>query len=217
MPVIDTIHDHAMRLPEGPGWTFMVPWGGSVSLAGAYSLIHHRAASWIVHPGAFWTDPGRDDEAAAWARGFRQALDPFASGGAWLTFIGDEGRRPRSGRLRPKNYERLKAIKSRYDPSKCVPEQPQRPAAPGVTTHRHRSGPTVRSTVQVVGSEDLRRTPLRTRNSRRRRRRIRTALTETQALPSQRDACQRRPRRNPHAANPRLRTPCDRHTPAETT
>ena len=114
---IDTIHEHAMRLPEGPGWTFMVPWGGAVPLAGADSLIHHRAASWIVHPGAFWADPGRDDEAAAWARGFRQALEPFASGGVWLNFIGDEGDARVRAAFGQHNYERLKAIKSKYDPA----------------------------------------------------------------------------------------------------
>jgi FAD/FMN-containing dehydrogenase len=70
-----------------------------------------------VHPGAFWTDPGRDDEAAAWARGFRQALEPFASGGAWLNWIGDEGDARVRAAFGQHNYERLRAIKSAYDPS----------------------------------------------------------------------------------------------------
>jgi FAD/FMN-containing dehydrogenase len=115
--VIDTIHDHAMNLPEGPGWTFMVPWGGAVSRAAADSPIQNRSASWIVHPGAFWTDPERDDEAAAWARGFRRALEPFASGGAWLNWIGDEGDARVRAAYGQDNYDRLQAVKADYDPA----------------------------------------------------------------------------------------------------
>jgi FAD/FMN-containing dehydrogenase len=113
---VDAIHDHAMRLPAGPGWTFMVPWGGAVPRGGEKTVIQDRSPEWVVHPGAFWSDPARDGDAIAWARAFRAALAPFASGGGWLNWIGDEG----EGRVRAafgeQAFDRLRTVKTVYDP-----------------------------------------------------------------------------------------------------
>jgi FAD/FMN-containing dehydrogenase len=113
----------------------MVPWGGAVPLAGADTPIQDRAARWIVHPGAFWTDPGQDDEAAAWARGFRQALRPFASGGAWLNWIGDEGDARVRAAFGQSNYERLTAIKGAYDPANVFRSNHNVPPLPEIHPH----------------------------------------------------------------------------------
>ena len=45
-----------------------------------------------------WEDPARDEEMIAYGRGWRDDLAPYASGHAYLNFIGDEGsERTRAG------------------------------------------------------------------------------------------------------------------------
>jgi len=113
---IDVIHEHAHGLPEGPGWTFLVPWGGAVSRPNRPSPLASRDAAWVIHPGAFWSDPARDDEAAAWVRGYKEKLRPFTTGGVWLNWIGDEGDARVRSAFGDENYRRLREVKSAYDP-----------------------------------------------------------------------------------------------------
>jgi FAD/FMN-containing dehydrogenase len=113
---IDTIHDHAHGLPEGPGWTFLVPWGGAVTRPTQPTPLANRDAAWVIHPGAVWEDPADDDTAAAWVRGYRDKLQRFTTGGVWLNFIGNEGQERIRAAFGPENYARLHEIKRRYDP-----------------------------------------------------------------------------------------------------
>jgi FAD/FMN-containing dehydrogenase len=113
---IDAIHEHAQRLPEGPGWTFLIPWGGAVSRPTRPGPLANRDAAWVIHPGAFWEDPARDGEAAAWVRGYKEKLRPFTTGGVWLNFTGDEGSARIKAAFGAESFRRLQAIKRRYDP-----------------------------------------------------------------------------------------------------
>jgi len=113
---IDTIHEHANGLPQGPGWTFLVPWGGAVGRPQRPSPLTNRDASWVIHPGAFWNDPAQDDEAAAWVRTYKEKLRPYTTGGVWLNWIGDEGDARIRSAFGDDNYHRLQEIKGRYDP-----------------------------------------------------------------------------------------------------
>ena len=88
-----------------------------MSRLGDGTPLTNRSASWIVHPGAFWTDATRDDEASAWARSFRRDLQPFASGGVWLNWTGDEGEDRVRAAFGAPNYDRLRAVKAAYDPA----------------------------------------------------------------------------------------------------
>lgn len=112
---IDVIGQHSRCLPFGPGWTFLVRWGGAVARPSQPTPIANRDAAWVVHPGAFWTDPTHDAEATEWARGFRQDLRPFSSGGVWLNFVGDEGDSRIRAAFGTQGYGRLQAVKSMYD------------------------------------------------------------------------------------------------------
>ncbi|HVP02465.1 MAG TPA: FAD-binding oxidoreductase [Solirubrobacteraceae bacterium] len=113
---IDVIHAHAMRLPAGPGWTVIVPWGGAVRHPPVDTPLAHRDTAWVVHPGAFWIDPDDDEAAIAWGRGFTAALREFASGGVWLNWIGDEGEERVRAAFGDEAFARLQAVKARYDP-----------------------------------------------------------------------------------------------------
>jgi FAD/FMN-containing dehydrogenase len=91
---------------------------------GAASRVHptgtafaQRHQSYILGMFAAWTDT--DDEAQKhmeWTRSFWTATSRFASPGVYVNFLGDEGEE----RIRASygvNYERLVALKKRYDPT----------------------------------------------------------------------------------------------------
>jgi FAD/FMN-containing dehydrogenase len=113
-----TIHRHGLATPSpGPAQAFIVPWGGAVARLGEDETpLTQRDATWVVHPFALWEDPADDERVIGWARGFRDDVGRFSSGGTYLNFIGDEG----EGRVRAaygdEKYARLSRIKAQYDP-----------------------------------------------------------------------------------------------------
>jgi FAD/FMN-containing dehydrogenase len=74
-----------------------------------------REESYVISLLAAW-DGGEAQRHIAWARACWRALSPFASSGVYVNFLGDE----REERVRAAygvNYERLVALKNRYDPT----------------------------------------------------------------------------------------------------
>ena len=79
-----------------------------------------REESYVVSIVAAWNH--REASQADWhiggTRAFWRAMEPFASSGVYVNFLADEGQ----GRVRAAygiNYERLVALKNRYDPTNC--------------------------------------------------------------------------------------------------
>jgi FAD/FMN-containing dehydrogenase len=80
--------------------------------ATAFSL---RQDCYVVDGIAGW-DEGDEAPHVAWARSLWNATEPYATSGIYVNFLGDEG----AGRVRASygaNYERLVAVKDRYDPT----------------------------------------------------------------------------------------------------
>jgi FAD/FMN-containing dehydrogenase len=100
----------------GPGWTFLVPWGGAVARPPHPTPIARRDATWIVHPGAFWTDPAGDEDAMRWVRNFATELRPLSTGAVWLNWVGDEGDARIRAAFGDQGYCRLQTVKAAYDP-----------------------------------------------------------------------------------------------------
>jgi hypothetical protein len=62
-----------------------------------------------------WDNPDQDDAQVAWTRELSSKLEPYASGGVFVTFTSETG----DDRVRDAyrgHYDRLVAIKDRYDP-----------------------------------------------------------------------------------------------------
>lgn len=59
--------------------------------------------------------PGNAEKITGWCKDYWQALHPFSSGGAYLNFIMNEGQ-DRIKASYGKNYDRLTAVKRKYDP-----------------------------------------------------------------------------------------------------
>jgi FAD/FMN-containing dehydrogenase len=74
-----------------------------------------REESYVISMVAAW-DGGEAERHIAWARTFWAAMQPFASSGVYVNFLGNEGEE----RVRAAygvNYERLVALKNTYDPT----------------------------------------------------------------------------------------------------
>jgi FAD/FMN-containing dehydrogenase len=114
---IDALVEHAKGMPKGPAQLCLLAWGGAVARPRpGSSPLSARAATWVVHPLMLWEDPADDEKVIAHGRSYRDLVAPWATGEAYLNFIGDEGHaRVRAG-FAPGDYERLQRIKAQWDP-----------------------------------------------------------------------------------------------------
>lgn len=96
-------------------------------MGGAYGRVPedatpfpNRSAGYWLNIYGFWSDPADDSTRTAWIRGFAAAMEPYASGGQYVNFLGQEaGRDARQAALAvygPAKLERLSALKRRFDP-----------------------------------------------------------------------------------------------------
>ena len=79
-----------------------------------------RAARFWLNIYGFWNDPADDDDRIAFVRGMSADMEPFATGGQYVNFQGNEpaghrGFDPRT-LFSPARYQRLVEVKRRYDP-----------------------------------------------------------------------------------------------------
>ena len=82
----------------------------------------NRSARYWLNIYGYWPDAADDAARTAFVRGFAAEMEPHASGGQYVNFLGP-GRRPRRTRRRPRSavygpdkLARLTALKRRYDP-----------------------------------------------------------------------------------------------------
>jgi FAD/FMN-containing dehydrogenase len=114
---LEVFASHSERMPVPSACqSLLLPWGGQVArVAPDATPMARREAAWIVHPFVLWESAADDERHLSWGRGISAALKPFATGGVYLNFIGNEGQ----DRVRAAfgdNYERLARIKAQYDP-----------------------------------------------------------------------------------------------------
>jgi FAD/FMN-containing dehydrogenase len=70
----------------------------------------------VTHPFATWGQAADDAANIAWVRDYRSAIAPFATGGTYLNFIGNEGNERITAAFGEHNLNRLREIKGEYDP-----------------------------------------------------------------------------------------------------
>jgi FAD/FMN-containing dehydrogenase len=107
---------HAASLPTWQSTMHLYPVNGKANrVAESDTAFAHRDAVWSGVIVGVDPDPANRERIVDWARGYYEALHPFGAGGAYLNFMMEEGEE----RIRAtygRNYERLAAIKARYDP-----------------------------------------------------------------------------------------------------
>jgi FAD/FMN-containing dehydrogenase len=108
--------DGARRLPTPLSAVIVYPTDGAAARVGADETAWgHRDARWSVVILGIDPDPANFESLRAWTVECWEALAPYALGGAYVNFTGDNARaqvRPSYGR----NYERLAELKRKYDP-----------------------------------------------------------------------------------------------------
>lgn len=114
--LIDTLLEHARRLPDPQAEILVAMLGGAVGrVAPDATAYAHRDAQFVLNVHGRWADRAKDDECTAWTRGLYEAVSPFATGGAYVNFLTQE----EGGRVAAAyggNYQRLRQLKRRFDP-----------------------------------------------------------------------------------------------------
>lgn len=116
------ILDHVERLAPGSA-ADIHHMGGAVSqVPSEATAFPDRSARYWINVYGFWSDPAQDGERIAWARSFHAGLQPSAQGSEYVNFLGNEGPRADTRQLAldsygPAKFDRLVALKRRYDPT----------------------------------------------------------------------------------------------------
>jgi len=76
----------------------------------------YRDANWAQVIVGVDPDPSNNDKITAWTKDYYDAIHPYSAGGAYVNFMMEEGE-DRVKASYKDNYERLVAIKSKYDPN----------------------------------------------------------------------------------------------------
>ena len=78
------------------------------------AFAHRNATLSLVLSGS-WQDPGDNEENTRWVRDYYDALRPYSEEGGYINFMSgdDQSRAPSNYGA---NYQRLREVKSKFDP-----------------------------------------------------------------------------------------------------
>ena len=114
---IGVLVEHANRATSPLTGVGIEYYGGAASRVGvSETAFAQRQAQYNVGILAQWTDPGESERHIKWARELSDSISPFSSGAYFLNFLGEEG----GDTIRAafgSNYDRLMAVKKKYDPT----------------------------------------------------------------------------------------------------
>jgi FAD/FMN-containing dehydrogenase len=124
---MDTIDDDAAAVlverfegvPSPSSVAAVFQLGGAVGRVGKEdTAFFHRDAGYHFFIGSMWEDPAEDEENIRWARETWSAMERFSSNGVYVNEMGDEQESlDRIAEAYGANtYERLVALKNKYDP-----------------------------------------------------------------------------------------------------
>jgi len=113
---LNSIIEFAGKLPSPQCEIFIGLIAGAANRIAADAMAYgHRDARFVLNVHGRWDEATDDQKCIGWAREFFKASAPYASGGAYINFMtAEEG--DRVAAAYGSNYERLVAIKRRYDP-----------------------------------------------------------------------------------------------------
>jgi FAD/FMN-containing dehydrogenase len=117
---INTLVDHSARMkPLSPFAAVHIHhWEGAVKRQNAEATAFaYRDVRYVLNIVGLWMEPGDADQHVVWVRDFAQAIQPFATGQAYLNFLGDEGPARVKAAYGAERYGRLVALKDKYDPT----------------------------------------------------------------------------------------------------
>ncbi len=108
--------EHGSKLPTMLSTMHLYPVNGAAQRVGkndtAYSFREALFAEVIV---GVDPDPANGEKITAWCKDYWEALHPYSAGGAYVNFMMEEGQDRVRATYRD-NYDRLAAVKKKYDP-----------------------------------------------------------------------------------------------------
>jgi FAD/FMN-containing dehydrogenase len=108
--------EHGSLLPTMHSTMHLYPVNGAAHRVKASDTPwSYRDAEWGQVIVGVDPDPASKDKIIQWARAYHEAMHPYSAGGAYLNMMMDEGEDRVRAAYRD-NYERLAAIKAKYDP-----------------------------------------------------------------------------------------------------
>jgi FAD/FMN-containing dehydrogenase len=114
---IDVLVAHATAPVSPLTQIIVVPGGGAIGRVDEDAMAFgQRKAKWNIHYLSMWPDPADDDRNIAYTRAIAGAMKQWATGRAYLNFLGDEGEDRVRAAFGPEKYDRLVEIKDRWDP-----------------------------------------------------------------------------------------------------
>ena len=114
---IDIAIKYLSNLPTEQCEIFFGLLGGAAGRQPADATAYcHRDADFILNVHGRWNNQSDDDRGVEWARGVFRDMAPYATGGVYVNFLtGEETDRTKAAY--GDSYERLMAIKKKYDPN----------------------------------------------------------------------------------------------------
>ena len=115
---IDLIVDAVAHGPAAISAVAIEHLGGAISRVGETETAYpHRHAQLSLMVAQHWTDSVESEARMAWARNLADALRPVLEEGAYVNYLGDDEREARLRSAYSVNYDRLVALKAKYDPT----------------------------------------------------------------------------------------------------
>ena len=115
--LIDVLTDFARRIPDPNSEILFAQLGGAVNrLTNSDSAYGRRDAQYLMNVHGRWADRSGDEKGIGWARELFNAAAPYSTGSVYVNFLSSDD----ESRVRAaygSNYERLVALKNRYDPT----------------------------------------------------------------------------------------------------
>ena len=118
--VVDFLVERAATIPSTYTYWVILPFGGATSRVGAQdTAFGRRDIPYLVELDAMWADPADPGRTIESTRRIWAEAQRYSPGGLYLNFpgFGEEGENLVRASVGNANYERLSAIKARYDPT----------------------------------------------------------------------------------------------------
>lgn len=114
---IEVHMEYGPKVPTFRSPVHIYPINGAAQRVGrADTAFSYREANFSTVIAAVFDDPTQTSEMIQWVRDYWSALHPFSLGGAYVNFLMDEGQDRIRATYRD-NYDRLAALKAKYDPT----------------------------------------------------------------------------------------------------
>jgi FAD/FMN-containing dehydrogenase len=114
---IDILVERATKPVSPLTQVLVVPGGGAISRVPEDAMAFgQRHSQWNIHYLSMWPDPADSVANIEYTKSISGAMKPFAAGGVYLNFIGDEGEERVESGFGPGKYGKLQALKREWDP-----------------------------------------------------------------------------------------------------